>query len=195
LTPDQQVQLQSCEAILQLASHTFFEAGLALAEIRDDELFIDEFDSFEAYCQEKWQYGKRYAERLMAAAEVVKRLRTNSSLPSPSYEGQVRPLMGLSPDQAVAAWEKAAEKAGGRKMTARIVTSAVREIVPVAPGKRAVSSFSKAQQQKLLLDTIDELLNLVFQKAPHGDLLEKLQTLHQSANALFPKARAKTARP
>jgi hypothetical protein len=41
---------------------------LALAEIRDDELFIDEFDSFEAYCREKWQYGKRYAERLMAAS-------------------------------------------------------------------------------------------------------------------------------
>jgi hypothetical protein len=92
--------------ILQLASHTFVEAGLALAEIRDDELFIDEFDSFDAYCQEKWQYGKRYAERLMAAAEVVKRLRTNSSLPSPSYQGQVRPLMGLSADQAIAAWGK-----------------------------------------------------------------------------------------
>jgi hypothetical protein len=102
LTPDQQVQLQSCEAILQLASHTFVEAGLALAEIQDDELFIDEFGSFETYCREKWQYGKRYAERLMAAAEVVKRLRTNSSLPSPSYEGQVRPLMGLSAEQAMA---------------------------------------------------------------------------------------------
>jgi hypothetical protein len=36
--------------------------------------------------------------------------------------------MGLSPEQAQLAWERAAEKASGRKTTAQMVKSAVKEL-------------------------------------------------------------------
>ena len=37
--------------------HTLVQVGLALAKIRDDRLDKVAFDTFERYCQVKWQYG------------------------------------------------------------------------------------------------------------------------------------------
>jgi hypothetical protein len=40
----------------------------------------------------------------------------------PGHEPQLRLLAGLSLEQAQLAWERAVEKAGGRKITARLAT-------------------------------------------------------------------------
>ena len=37
--------------------YTFVDVGLAFARIRDYRLYRIEFPTFEAYCQQKWQYG------------------------------------------------------------------------------------------------------------------------------------------
>jgi hypothetical protein len=184
LTEDQKIQLQICEAMLQLASHSFVEAGLALAEIRDDELFIDDYPSFEAYCRDKWQYSKRHANQMIAAAQVVKCLGTTSSQ-QPEHETQVRHLVGLSPQNAQAAWIRAAEKAGRRKITARMVKAAIQEIMPPAPQPATPSQQSKADQRKLLLEHIKDLLKLILQKAGHDALLEKAQSIDQLANSIL----------
>ena len=57
--------------------HTFVQVGLALARIRDGELFKTEYDSFEAYYRVKWQYGRHYVNRLISAAQVFTHLVTN----------------------------------------------------------------------------------------------------------------------
>ena len=52
--------------------------GLAFARIRDADLYAMEFDTFEAYCREKWQYGRSYVNRLILAAQVFTHLVTIS---------------------------------------------------------------------------------------------------------------------
>ena len=107
--------------------HTFVDVGLAFARIRDSRLYRVDFDNFEAYCRVKWQYGHNYVDRLISAAQVFRHLMTKSHQ-KPEHETQVRPLIGLSPEQVQLAWEAAVAKAGGRKITARLVKSAMQDL-------------------------------------------------------------------
>src|ERR1043166_3018230 len=111
-----------------------------------------EFDTFEAYCREKWQYGRHYVNRLILAAQVFTHLVTISHQRRPEHETQVRPLIGLTPPQAQLAWEHAVEKAAGKKITQRLVKAAVQELqlggspAPVTQQPRR----NKAEQRRLV---------------------------------------------
>jgi hypothetical protein len=96
---------------------------------RDDRLYKGDFDTFERYCQVKWQYGRNYVNRLISAAQVFTHLVTICHQKT-EHETQVRPLVGLIAEQAQKAWEHAVEKAGGRKVTAQMVKTAVTEKQP-----------------------------------------------------------------
>jgi len=86
----------------------FVDVGLALVTIRDNRLYREEYPTFEVYCRQKWQYGRNYVNRLISAAQVFRHLVTNSHQIRPEHETQVRPLVGLTPEQAQGAWDHAA---------------------------------------------------------------------------------------
>jgi hypothetical protein len=46
----------------------------------------------------------------------------------PERERQVRPLVGLKFEEGKVAWERAIQKAGGRKITARLVRASVQKL-------------------------------------------------------------------
>jgi hypothetical protein len=48
---------------------------------------------------------------------------------------ELRPLIGLSQEQVQLAWERAAQNAGGRKITAQMVKAAVKELQPAGNAK------------------------------------------------------------
>src|ERR1019366_4537536 len=96
LTEVQQAELYACEQVIGSGWHTFVQVGLALARIRDGELYTTEYDSFEAYYRVKWQYGQHYVNRLISAAQVFTPLVTICHQTKPEYESQVRPLVGLT---------------------------------------------------------------------------------------------------
>jgi len=91
---------------------TYVQVGLALATIRDRRLYRQEFTTFEEYCRSRWEYGRRYINQLISAAQVFTSLGANGSQ-KPIYERQVLPLVGLTPEQAQLAWDKAVQRAGG----------------------------------------------------------------------------------
>jgi hypothetical protein len=99
LTEIEQATLWACEEVIGSGWHTFVQVGLALAQIRDDRLYKVDFDTFERYCQVKWQYGRNYVNRLISAAQVFTHLVTISHQ-KPEHETQVRPLVGLTAEQA-----------------------------------------------------------------------------------------------
>ena len=100
LSEAQQMEFYACEAVIQTGWSTFVQVGLAFARIRDADLYTMEFDTFEAYCREKWQYGRHYVNRLILAARVFTHLVTISHQRKPEHETQVRPLVGLTSAQA-----------------------------------------------------------------------------------------------
>ena len=104
-----------------LRAFPFVEVGLALARIRDARLYRAEFQTFEAYCQTQWHYARSYVYHLISAAQLFTQVFADGNGPKPSRESQLRPLRGLSPEQAQLAWERAAQNAGKGRITARLV--------------------------------------------------------------------------
>jgi hypothetical protein len=86
LTDVEQAELSACEEVVGSGRNSVVQVGLALGRIRDLRLYRAEFDSFEAYCQAKWQYGRRYVDQLISAAQVFTRLRAFSSDQKPEHE-------------------------------------------------------------------------------------------------------------
>lgn len=127
----------------------FFEAGKALAELRDRKLYRSTHKTFEEYCKQRFGYTRITASYKIAAATVMDNLLTNGlqkeeiatdelQTPKmltnglqilPNNERQVRPLASLEPEVQREAWQKAVEEAGGKVPSGRIVKNVVQRIM------------------------------------------------------------------
>ncbi|MDZ8140470.1 MAG: hypothetical protein RM049_35135 [Nostoc sp. DedQUE04] len=127
----------------------FFEAGKALAELRDRRLYRSTHKTFEQYCKDRFGYTRIAASYKIAAATVMDNLLTNGlqkeeiatdelQTPKmltnglqilPNNERQVRPLVSLEPKVQREAWQKAVEEAGGKVPSGRIVKNVVQRII------------------------------------------------------------------
>ena len=127
----------------------FFEAGKALAELRDRKLYRSTHKTFEEYCKQRFGYTRIAASYKIAAATVMDNLLTNGLQKEeiatdelqtskmltnglqilPNNERQVRPLVSLEPEVQREAWQKAVEEAGGKVPSGRIVKNVVERII------------------------------------------------------------------
>ena len=111
----EQLDLYSCESVLEMDEQNFVEVGRALGRIRDGRLYRGDFPSFDIYCRQKWQYARRYVDDLIASAELSRHLSANCAQQKPWHESQLRPLIGLTKEKAQAAWDHAVQMARGQK--------------------------------------------------------------------------------
>lgn len=116
----------------------WYENGLCLMEIRDRKLYKKKYPTFEAYVEDRWDYGRKRSEQMVRAAQkyqVIEHQSKNEkgyqkdvlvSIPLPKNEKQIRPLVPLSDAEAVFVWDKVVEDLGeSEKVTAEKVTVAV----------------------------------------------------------------------
>lgn len=106
------------EATIKKGKKAFVDVGRALAEIRDRKLWRDVFDSFDAYCQEKWGFKRRRADELIQGAAVAGALAEVSGIPLNA--GQATALSSVPEPDREKVLEAASEKAKSedRPMTA-----------------------------------------------------------------------------
>jgi hypothetical protein len=97
------------------------EAGKALTEILAKKLYRH-LGTFEQYVKAPWKIGYRRAAQLMEVAKAADNL--NNCSGDVLHESQIRPLVGLDPDQQREAWKLAT--AGSENPTAAQVEQAVR---------------------------------------------------------------------
>jgi hypothetical protein len=64
-------RLAELETVIEHGRATFSEVGHALMEIRDSRLYRVTHKTFEDYCRERWDMGRAYANRLIAASVQV----------------------------------------------------------------------------------------------------------------------------
>ena len=121
-------ELERCEVVIKQGLKTFVEVGQALMLIRDKRLYRVEYGTFEAYCQDKWQLGRRYVNQIVSASEVVGNL--GAMAPKPQNERQTRPLTKLEPELQAEAWQQVVEQ-HGEKVTQKKVQEVVKEFVSV----------------------------------------------------------------
>jgi len=83
---------------------SFLAVGKALLTIRDRGLYREGYKTFKDYCNQKWQMGRQYADRLIAGSQIGANLTPTGDLCTPceiqpTAERQVRPLVVLDLNQ------------------------------------------------------------------------------------------------
>jgi hypothetical protein len=109
----------------------FYEAGMALMQLRDRRLYRTTHPTFEDYCRDRFNYTRRRPYQLIEAALVYDNLIDKCAKflhILPTKESQAQPLSQLDPQEQPLAWETAVEEAGGKVPTGRIVKDVVQRI-------------------------------------------------------------------
>ena len=193
LSDDEAIELLALEAVIAEGWNSFVQVGLALARIRDKELFRNEYESFPAYYRAKWQLEHSYVYYLIPAAQLYSELATTPGVPKPEHESQLRPLLGVPKESAAGAWKYAAELSGGRKITGRLVKRAIRELKltpkPADDEKKLVRE-KRSQHREAMSGLISELVTMLTKKADHPQLLAKVEELNRHFLGLFAQDRS-----
>lgn len=103
------------ENIIEKGLETFIEVGQSLQYIRDNRLYRAEYKTFANYCEQKWDFSARQAQRLMSSSKIINLLEENTTPGSqlPTLEKQARPLAKLKDDPELMAqvWSEALAEA------------------------------------------------------------------------------------
>ena len=129
--------LKRCEKIIVRGAAQFIQVGLALRQIRDQKLYREEFRTFEAYCLEKFSFGRAHGYRLIADVAAMLELQDLAPMGDkfPLNEGQARELARVPLEMRVPVMEMAAELAGGEELTAKIIREAAGQLGAVSGNK------------------------------------------------------------
>lgn len=94
------------------------QIGAALRDIRDERLYRETHSTFEAYCQERWDIGRNYANRQIQTAEVAALVPNGTNI----REAHARELAPMrdDPDRMRAVWDAALEATDGNPTAAAI---------------------------------------------------------------------------
>lgn len=122
LTAPERSDLRRLESIIEKGKQTFVEVGQALKQIRDEKLYREKWNTFDAYCEDRFDFKRRYADRLIEAAEIKM---------SPiglkiSNEAQAREVAKTPPkkrSEVVKTAEKIAKEAG-KPVSAKVIAEA-----------------------------------------------------------------------
>lgn len=137
-------EFQRLEKIVNDGVVGFVAAGMALAEIKRKNLYLEGYGTWSNYLAVRWGFTREHARKLMAAAKVV----TQDLAPIGGvdayirYEGQIRPLFLLKDSEGRRrAFQRAITAADNIPPTAIQVADAVRreilnkELADKHPGK------------------------------------------------------------
>ena len=155
------LDLKACEETIRSGWAAFVAVCEALLKIREGRLFRERFETFEEYSRQQWQFGKSHAYRLVNAAKVIRLLSPIGEKFLPTCESQIRPLVGLTEEQANLAWRNALEDAGEKPLTARLVQ---RHAAAVDPERKAKPRTGRKSRRRALAEikrTLAELVDLV----------------------------------
>ena len=136
--------LQDNEAVIKRGLIQVWEVAAALADIREQKQYREAgFKTFEEYSQERWQFGRDYAERLIQGSRVYDNVAhqvnelmykmpttVGKNVPLPESERQTRAIREATKEPAVQAevWVQAVEDAGGEQPTAPQIREAAAKV-------------------------------------------------------------------
>jgi hypothetical protein len=123
--------LRDCQLVLAQRCEYFNEAA-AVRRVRDQQLYLVSFSSFNRYFRERSDISRLYGDQKIRTAEIRMVLTPIGVTPLPANEAQIRPLKGLSDGQIVAAWRRVVEETAHRTVpsTGALVSKAVRGLMP-----------------------------------------------------------------
>lgn len=149
LTPAEEIQLAEDEAIIEAGIVTFYRVGMALARIRDQRTYRQDYATFEEYVDKRWAMSRTRAYQLIESGEVVAAVSTIVDTPQIENEGQARalaPVVKQDGPEAGAAVLKEIE-GEGEKVTAKAIAAKVKtKVTPKVKSKLAVKPKRKVPE-------------------------------------------------
>jgi len=123
----QQRLTKRCEQLVNCHLRSTIVIALALESIHDRGLWKQPgFDSFGDYVAKKWHYSHSRGYQYVDAGQVYRNLVNNCGhLPLPVNEGQVRPMVGETPEMQVEIWTRVVTSKPVAEVTARFVKERV----------------------------------------------------------------------
>lgn len=185
LSTEDKAELKAAECTIAGGWETFVKVGQALAKIRDERLYREQHKSFEAYTRDKWQYGKAYASRLIGAAETVEDLKPTGEKTLPVNEAQVRPLLALPREKRPEAWKKIIEQAGGKKLTARLVSQIASDLQGGKKPKTKKAKRASASDWQKVSEAVENALEAA-QSSKDAKVQDALTSLKAALEAVRP---------
>jgi hypothetical protein len=136
LSPADRKFLADQEKIIEAGRKTFVAVGTALQKIRDHKngILYKRYGTFDDYCNQRWEFGRVYAHRLMEATDIYNKMLPMGNKSSvkllPSSERHIRPLVQLrTPKKQWQAWEAAVVAVGDNPIRGLDVEKEVRAII------------------------------------------------------------------
>jgi hypothetical protein len=148
-TGSKRARFKELDAIIRIGIKACFDAGLAMMEIRKDELWRDaDYPSWDAYCASVMGMSRNYANRCIKGAEIMRELSQaklpvgNDGIPIlPLNESQVRPLARLKdPSKRLKAWKLSVKRASGIPAAATVAEVVCELLAEDSPPKPPVPS-------------------------------------------------------
>lgn len=120
------------DAVVAKGLATFIEVGVALREIKEKQLYKEEYGTFEKYIQQRHEMQRRSAYRLIEAATIREELENVSNwthfgsdvTPSfPAIEAHFRELSVVPSEDVPRVWQQvqAAAAEQGKPITAKLI--------------------------------------------------------------------------
>lgn len=128
LNIEERNELERCEVVIKQGLQTFVEVGQALMLIRDKRLYRAEYGTFEDYCNDKWQLGRNFVNKTIAASKVVANLGLGTIVPK--TETQARPLTKIEPELQSEVWQETVNRHGDN-ITQKKVEEVVNDFKPL----------------------------------------------------------------
>lgn len=196
LSVDETGELQRCELIIARGLKTFFVVGMALTRIRDLRLYRIEYDTFEAYCNDRWGLARNRAYQLMWAAESTSNVQ-NFVHPPPAIESHATALSRLkNPELQRRAWQEVLDtvERDETRITAALVNDVVRRFKqPARPPQAAPADPPPADPAVLPLPVLPDDLSGWSLTTYHDHYVAEhpggIRLEHTDTEALFADAR------
>lgn len=101
----------------------FYEAGKALAQLRDRRLYRSTHKKFEDYCRDRFRFSRDKADLMIKAVEVVDNLKNDDNCRHflPTAESQVRDIADLTPIRQCQVYAAAIEEVGSKVPPRRVI--------------------------------------------------------------------------
>ncbi len=141
----ERAKLEACEHAIKQA---YWKVGEALRTIRDEELYLLDYGSFEEYCLKKWNYSDSRARQFIAAASTHKEIETVTNV-TLENEVQARAANSLPASVRGDAVKNAA--ANGSLSGASIKAEGKRLIVERTPEQEARDAVLASKYSPIIL--------------------------------------------
>lgn len=150
LTKTETKQLAKSESLIQAGLTTFFAVGQALWDIRDGKLYRESHETFERYCEDRWDFTRQRAYQLITAAETAADLST-AGVTELERETHVRPLLAIpAADRAAVAAEAVATAPTDSDGKPRITAKHVEETVEKWKARQAKAAEISAPKPDVI---------------------------------------------